>query len=258
MILSTVSMAGPLPALSAIAQAIKALYGMAEDVNEFHDKHIEEMKSSDNPTISRTGRVLEMAKYGFGIGYITPVIVIATGQLLLGNTLSALATVATAATLSNPVAMTCAAIGAIYYGWGALTDVERNEILDKLGKGLDVGIELIKSIVHFIVDKTKELLNSKNIEEMKKFIAAAAATFGKTLGDVTHKITDVVSDSFDVFRKKSGVAIDRTVDLASDAYVTVKETAGKVANRARSNIKKIKSKATTPSAKSAKVTRKSK
>jgi len=258
MILSTVSMAGPLPALSAIAQAIKALYGMAEDVNEYLDKHIEEMRNSENPTISRTGRVLEMAKYGFGIGYITPVIVIATGQLLLGNTLSALATVATAATLSNPVAMTCAAIGAIYYGWGALTDVERNEILDKLGKGLDVGIELIKSIVHFIVDKTKELLNSKNIEEMKKFIAAAAATFGKTLGDVTHKITDVVSDSFDVFRKKSGVAIDRTVDLASDAYVTVKETAGKVANRTRSNIKNIKSKATTPSAKSAKVTRKSK
>jgi len=258
MILSTVSMAGPLPALSAIAQAIKALYGMAEDVNEYLDKHIEEMRNSENPTISRTGRVLEMAKYGFGIGYITPVIVIATGQLLLGNTLSALATVATAATLTNPVAMTCAAIGAIYYGWGALTDVERNEILDKLGKGLDVGIELIKSIVHFIVDKTKELLNSKNIEEMKKFIAAAAATFGKTLGDVTHKITDVVSDSFDVFRKKSGVAIDRTVDLASDAYVTVKENAEKVANRARSNIKKIKSKATTPSAKSAKVTRKSK
>ena len=144
------------------------------------------------------------------------------------------------------------------YGWGALTDVERNEILDKLGKGLDVGIELIKSIVHFIVDKTKELLNSKNIEEMKKFIAAAAATFGKTLRDVTHTIIDVVSDSFDLFRKKSGVAIDRTVDLASDAYVTVKENAEKVANRARSNIKKIKSKATTPSAKSAKVTRKSK
>ena len=258
MILSTVSMASPLPALSAIAQAIKALYGMAEDVNEYLDKHIVEMKNSENPTISRTGRVLEMAKYGFGIGYITPVIVIAVGQLLLGNPLSALATVATAATLTNPVAMTCAAIGAIYYGWGALTDVERNEILDKLGKGLDVGIELIKSIVHFIVDKTKELLNSKNIEEMKKFIAAAAATFGKTLGDVTHKITDVVSDSFDVFRKKSGVAIDRTVDLASDAYVTVKETAGKVANRTRSNIKNIKSKATTPSAKSAKVTRKSK
>ena len=35
------------------------------------------------------------------------------------------------------IAMTCAAIGAIYYGWSALSDVEREEMLDKLSKGLD-------------------------------------------------------------------------------------------------------------------------
>ena len=145
MILSTVTMAGSHPALSVIAQAIKALYGAAEDINEFLDKHIVEMKDSENPTIARTGRVLEMAKYGFGIGYITPVIVIAVGQLLLGNPLSAAVTVVTAATFTNPIAMTCAAIGAIYYGWGALTEVERSEILEKLSNGLEVGIELIKS-----------------------------------------------------------------------------------------------------------------
>ena len=258
MIYSTVPMAGPHSALSTIAQAIKALYGMAEEINEYLDKHIEEMRSSENPTIARTGRVLEMAKYGFGIGYITPVIVIAVGQILLGNPLSVLTTVVTAATLTNPIAMTCAAIGAIYYGWGALTEAERNEILDKLSRGLEVGNELIKSIVHFVVDKTKELLSSKNIEEMKKFIAAAAATFGKTLGDVTHKITDVVSDSFGAFRKKSGVAVDRTVDLASDAYVTVKETAGKVADQTRTKIKRIKTNTSNSSDKGASVKRKSK
>ncbi|MCW5886656.1 MAG: hypothetical protein KIT07_00860 [Anaerolineales bacterium] len=258
MILSTVTMAGSHPALSVIAQAIKALYGAAEDINEFLDKHIVEMKDSENPTIARTGRVLEMAKYGFGIGYITPVIVIAVGQLLLGNPLSAAVTVVTAATFTNPIAMTCAAIGAIYYGWGALTEVERSEILEKLSNGLEVGIELIKSIVHFIVDKTKELLSSKNIEEMKKFIAAAAATFGKTLGDVTHKITDVVSDSLEALRKKSGVAIDRTVDIASDAYMTVKETAGKVADHTRTKIKRNKTESSASTGKIAKVKRKSK
>lgn len=258
MILSTVSMAGSHPALSVIAKAIKTLYGMAEEINKYIDKHIEEMKNSENPTIARTGRVLEMAKFGFGIGYITPVIVIAVGQLLLGNPLSAAGTVVTAATLTNPIAMTCAAIGAIYYGWGALTEVERNEMLDKLSRGLEVGIELIKSIVHFIVDKTKELLSSKNIEEMKKFIAAAAATFGKTLGDVTHKITDVVSDSLEALRKKSGVAIDRTVDIASDAYMTVKETAGKVADHTRTKIKRNKKELSASTGKIAKVKRKSK
>lgn len=245
-------------ALSAIAEAIKALYGMAVEINEYLDRHVEDMKGSENPTISRTGRVLEMAKYGFGIGYITPVVVIAVGQLLLGNTLGAIATVGTAATLTNPIAMTCAAVGAVYYGWGALSDVERNEILDKLSKGLDVGIELIKSIVHFAIDKTKELLNSKNFEEIKKYIGSAAAVFGKTLGDVTHKITDVVSDSFDVFRRSSSDAIDRTVVLASDAYVTVKKSAGHVAEHTRRKVKGMKPKALVNSAKSSKVARKSK
>ena len=85
-------------ALSVMAKAVQTLYGMATDVNEYLDQHIVDMKGSENPTISRTGRILEMAKLGFGIGYITPVVVIAAGQLLLGNTLSAITTVATAAT----------------------------------------------------------------------------------------------------------------------------------------------------------------
>jgi uncharacterized protein YjgD (DUF1641 family) len=159
-----------------------------------------------------------MAKLGFGIGYITPVVVISVGQLLLGNTLSAITTIATAATLTNPIAMTCAAIGAIYYGWGALSDTEREEMLEKLSAGLEVGIELIKSIVRFVIDKTKELLSSKNIEEIKKYIGSAAAVFGKSLSDVTHKFTDVVSGSFDVFKKTTSFAMERTIDAATDAY----------------------------------------
>lgn len=201
-------------ALSAMAKAIQALYGVASDLNEYLDQHIKDMKGSDNPTIARTGRILEMAKLGFGLGYITPVIIISVGQLLLGNTLAAITTVATAATLTNPIAMTCAAIGAIYYGWSALSDVEREEMLNKLSKGLDVGIELIKSVVRFVVEKTKELLSSKNIEEIKKFIESAAAVFGKTLSDVTHKIGDVVGDTFNIFKKKSASAMEATLATA--------------------------------------------
>lgn len=218
-------------ALSAMAQAIKGLYGMAGSMNDYLDKHLEDMKASENHTISRTGGVLQMAKLGFGIGYITPVVVIAVGQLLLGNTFSAVATVATAATLTNPIAMTCAAVGAIYYGWGALSDLERNELLEKLSKGLEIGIELIRSIVRFIIDKTKELLSSKNIEEIKKFIGSAAGVFGKTLGDVTHKVSDVVGDTFNVFKKASSKAMERTKDVASDAYHTVSENAEMAAGK---------------------------
>jgi len=195
------------------------------DVNEYLNKHIEEMTKSENPTIARSGKVIEMAKLEFGIGYITPMVIIATGQLLLGNTLAAMGTVAAAATVPTPIAMTCAAIGAIYYGWGALSDAERNEILEKISKGLEAGIELIKSIVRFVTDKTKELLSSKNMEEIKKFVESAAAVFGKTLGDVTHKFADVVGDTFNVVKKKSGKAMEITSDIASCAYRSVSETA---------------------------------
>ena len=185
---------------SAMAQAVQSLYGIAGDFNDWADKHIEDMKGSENPTISRTGRVLEGAKFGFGLGYITFFVIICAGQLILGNPLSIISTTVTVGTLTNPIAMTCAAIGAIYYGWSALSEVERNEILEKLSNGLAIGIELINAIVRFVIETTKELLSSKNFEELKEYIGTAASVFGKTLGDVTHKFSDVVSDTFEIGR----------------------------------------------------------
>jgi hypothetical protein len=225
-----------------MSRAIKGLYGMGVEINDYLDKHIDDMRAHENATISRCGKVLEMAKLGFGIGYITSVVVIATGQLLLGNTLLALTTVATAAAMTNPIAMTCAAIGAIYYGWSALSDVERNEILEKLSKGIDVGIELIKSIVKFVIDKTTELLSSKNIHEIKEFVESAAAVFGKTIGDVTHKVSDIVSDTFDAVRKKSGDMAEKTADAASDAYRAVAHKAEETSDRIRKKLEKPASK----------------
>lgn len=215
--------------LSAMAVAIQTLYGIADEFNQYLDKHIEEMKLSQNPTVSRSGRVLEMAKFGFGVGFITPIVVIAVGQLLLGNPLAAITTVVTAP--ANPIAMTCAAIGAIYYGWGALSDKEREEILDRLSTGLEVGIEFIRSVVRFVIDKTKDVLSSKNIEEFKKYIQEAAAEFGKTVADVTRKFSDRVQETVDVIVKKSGEVAEKTGTALSDAYSAVVDTATAGAKR---------------------------
>jgi len=214
---------------AVMVASIKALYGTAESINDFLNDHIEEMQKSENPTISRTGRVLEMAKYGFGIGYITPVVIIAAGQLILGNSLSAVTTAATTVTLTNPIAMTCAAVGAIYYGWSALSEQEKNELLEKLSHGLEIGIEMIKSVIRFVIDKTKEFWNSENLSEIKKNISTAAEIFGKTLGDVTHKISDKFSDGLNTIKTKTIDAMDKSVDFASDAYVAVKEKTEKAA-----------------------------
>lgn len=214
-----------------LVDSVKALYGIAKGVDEFLNEHIAQMKGSENPTVSRTGRVLEMAKYGFGVGYITPVIVIATGQLILGNSLAAISTVATAATLSNPVAMTCAAVGAIYYGWAALTDQEREEMLEKLSQGLDIGVEFIKSVIHFVTDKIKEFLNSDNLNDIKSYISNAAHMFGKTLGDVTKNMSDKIVDGWDTVRDKTSDVVEKTGEILANACDVVKEQGGKALDR---------------------------
>lgn len=260
MVAAAIPLAGSGIALSAMAQAIQSLYGMAVEINEYIDKHIEDMKGSENPTVSRSGRVLAMAKLGFGIGYITPVVIISVGQLLLGNTMAAIGTVAAAATLTNPIAMTCAAIGAICYGWGALSDVERNEMLDKLSKGLEIGIELIKSIVGYVIEKIKDFKDSKFFKELKRYIADGAKVFGRTLGDVTGELTDIVVDTFDEVKNKTGEAVtmtgrlagglvtkggealDKTAEVASQTYDTVKDAGVKAADNTLEALENLKSK----------------
>lgn len=179
-------------AASTVVSAIRALYRVAGNLNEFLDEHIEKLKASDNPLIASTGRVLEAAKVGFGIGYIASTVLIAVGQYLLGNTFAAISTIATAAILTNPIAMTCAAIGAIYYGWNALTDKERAQILDHLAAGLSIGGELIRALVEFAIRKTKELLDPGQLELAKAYIKEQASHFGKSLYDVTGQLTDLV------------------------------------------------------------------
>ena len=146
---------------------VKSLYKVSSDLNRFVNNHLKTMMASDNPTTERSGRVLASAKEGFQLGYVTPVIIIAAGQLLLGNPLSAAATVGTAVVASNPVAMTCAALGAIYFGYSALNENEKEALLLKLHNGLGVGLELIRSVVSFTIGKLNEFLNSENFAEIK-------------------------------------------------------------------------------------------
>jgi len=227
--------------LGPIATAIAAAYNMGSAVNDYINDHIEKLKNSDNPTIASTGRVLEGAKFGFGLGYVAPVVIIAAGQLLLGNAFSgvigAAGTVMSAATFTNPVAMTCAAVGAIYFGWTALTETERNDILDRLSKGLNIGVELIKSFVGYVLGKLKEFSSSKQLAEFKDFVKTQAAVFGKTLYDVTKSVGDLVKGAAERVSNIAGHAADtamtatkKAADVASQAAEKVSDLAGQAAN----------------------------
>lgn len=227
--------------LGPIAEAIATAYSMGSAVNQFINKHIDTLKASENPTIASTGRVLEGAKFGFGLGYVAPMVIIATGQLLLGNSFSAVigaaGTVMSAATFTNPIAMTCAAVGAIYFGWTALTETERNDILDRLSKGLNIGVELIKSFVGYVFGKLKDLSSSKQLAEFKDFVKAQAAVFGKTLYDVTKSLGDLVKGAAERVSNIAGQAADtamtatkKAADVASQAAEKVSDLAGQAAN----------------------------
>ena len=202
--------------LGPIALAIQGLYRVAVSVTDFIDDHIANLKRSTNATIAGTGRVLEGAKYGFGIGYIAPIAIIAVGQLLLGNTFSAVVTLATAATLSNPIAMTCAAVGAIYYGWAALSDEERNAVLKRLAEGLSLGVELIRSLVDFVIRTTLAFFGSEQLTEFKTYIKEQAGRFGRSLYDVTGKVGDLAKGAADKVAGLAGQAFDATGAVLRD------------------------------------------
>ena len=211
-----------------IVDAIKALYGVTSGINTFIDDHLKKLKEHANETISATGRVLESAKAGFGIGYITPLVLTATGQLLLGNNLAAISTVASGLAFSNPLAMTCAAIGAIYYGWQALTEDEKNAILNRLTQAFEVGAELIKSMISYVITSLSSIFSKENFTELKNFIASAAENFDKTLADITRDLKDKF---FEVF--------NRVGDAINDASTTVKEGAEKTKDSVKETFDKM-------------------
>lgn len=153
-------------------------------------QHIDTLKGMDNALANRCGLVLESASLGFGIGAELGLVVLGLGQAILGNPLTAPATVAAA----SPVVVTCAAIGAIHYGWNAMSESEREMVAERVGSAFNVGVELVRTLGRFTLDAIKSIMSRQNFEELKKYVRVAAATFGNRLSDVTHKLTDRVGE----------------------------------------------------------------
>lgn len=177
---------------TVMAKAISTMYGAARGLDAFVEKHIDELKGSSDQAINRIGRVLEGAKKGLYHGYATPVILIATGQLLLGNPLSAVKTGLTAATLTNPIASTCAAIGAIYFGWKALNKSEQEAIISSLSDGFELAGEVIKEVLEVALKILNEVLGRKEVQALKTLLADFAGKLGRSIYSVTGQLIDLV------------------------------------------------------------------
>lgn len=171
--------------------ALAGIYGFAENAAAFAIQHIETLKAADNLLANRCGQVLEAANAGFGIGAETALVLIGVGQGLLGNPLTAGAAVPAGA---NPVVITCAAIGAIHYGWQAMSESEKEALLGTVGAAFQVGAEFIRSVTSFAFGLIQSLMSQENYQELKKLVATAAAAFGRHLSDVTGALSDRVAE----------------------------------------------------------------
>ncbi|MBK9003077.1 MAG: hypothetical protein IPM67_06650 [Sphingomonadales bacterium] len=191
MVIATVATrAGKMAADLALSYGASAVSSKA--LSSFFTGHVGAMQTSDNEMIARTGRVLEAVTVGYGLGYVAPVAVIAAGQLMLGNPLGAAKTVGTAAIGMNPAAATCAAMGAIYFGYNALSEAEREDFLNKLETGLSIGRELIKSILAFAISCLASMLNSELIKKLRGYVVEYATQFGTSIAAITKSLSDNV------------------------------------------------------------------
>lgn len=177
---------------SPLTDALRAIYGTASALNEFMNSHIAALKASDDATISRTGDLLAEAKSGFMIGYVTPVAIVAVGQLLLGNPLTA--AVSAAGMAVSPVAITCAAVGAIWMGWRALKPGEQARILETVKVGLGLSITVVRSVIEFVSRQAQALFGKPQVAVLREMVRTEAASFGRTLAQITGSAYDTVRE----------------------------------------------------------------
>lgn len=93
---------------------------------------------------------------------------------------------------THPVASTCAAVGAIWFGWRALSKSEQQALLDKLSQGFSLATEVIREAIDLALKLLKSILGSKEIAGLKDFLVASAAGFGRTLYAITGQVRDLI------------------------------------------------------------------
>lgn len=93
--------------------------------------------------------------------------------------------------------------------------------LDKLSRGLEVGIELIKSIIQYILNGIASVVTSNNVKLLKEYIEKEAV-LGRTLYDITRSATDKVIATLNHTVTTAHSVIEASVEAASVAGNTLK------------------------------------
>jgi cystathionine beta-lyase family protein involved in aluminum resistance len=226
-----------IPALKLAGAAVSGLSSAVAAANQATDSMIDQLKANENATVNRVGRVLEGTKSGFLMGYVSPSILTAVGVALTTGDLIA-AVGSGIVVLGNPVAGVCAAVGAVYFGWKALNEAERNSVLEQVGECLKVGFELIKAVINLALKLMSELLTADNLKEVKETVSDAAKFVGRHLSDITHSTKDKLIEAAAAAQATARIAAKGTKKTAKDASDAVTKAAGSVTNFLKGKRKK--------------------
>jgi len=111
--------------------------------------------------------------------------------------------------------------------------------LHRISTGLEIGVELIKAVINFVVKKSKELLDSKHLVEFKVFVGAQAQRFGKNLSDVTRLASDKLNDLLDWSKSVAQDVGDNVAKMGEGVAAKAIETGEDVGRGVSAKIKEL-------------------
>ena len=210
---------------------VLAHYGVTTKQESEREKfvvgHIQMLESSENEAVARTGFVLRRTFDGYGLGHKIPLAIMAMGQAMLGIDLATSAPFIA----SSPTAFTCAAVGAIYFGYQALSDEERTELIAKIGNAFQFGTELVRSVVEFCINALRSIFDKENLAIVKAYVAEFANMVGSSLAEITGKLSDRISAVASVALSGVSVIAVNAGSAVATAAGNVYETGSSLFNR---------------------------
>lgn len=175
------------------------------------EKHISNLESSQNEVTARTGFILKRAYDGYGLGYKVPLAILAIGKAMIGVDFA----VSAPFIASNPLAFSCAAIGAVYYGYNALKDEEKEAVCEMVAQAFGYGLELISSIARFCIDLMASVFDKGMLGKLKDSLGVVASALGTSVYDITGAFRDRLAGATAATIETAGWLAEGAMEMAS-------------------------------------------
>ena len=161
--------------------------------------------------------MLKRTYEGYGVGYKVPLAVLAIGRAMIGVDLA----VSAPFIASNPVAFTCAAVGAVYYGYNALDEDEKLIIGNRVADAFGFGVELVSSLVRFCIDQMASVFDKDMLRALKESLSQVATALGLTVYEITGALRDRLASAASTSYENASWFLGAATNTAASAVSAV-------------------------------------